>query len=196
MGANSYTLQDFYGQILKTKPVRLGHQFYIEFNGPDATSVGLDANTKYFIKSSKIPAVDVTSAKVAYFGAGFEVPGVVKYPDSWEVKILLESGDASAMSRYLALKKWQENISSYTKSTGGKKTVPDVNARVILLNEHMQPHKHYVMEGVWISKLGDIQFAYEEGSSTIQECTCTFAMQYWYELDTETNPLAAGSTSA
>jgi hypothetical protein len=53
----------------------------------------------------------------------------------------------------------------------------------------MQPHKYYVMEGVWISKLGDIQFAYEEGSSTIQECTCTFAMQYWYELDRETNPL-------
>jgi hypothetical protein len=57
----------------------------------------------------------------------------------------------------------------------------------------MQPHKHYVMEGVWISKLGDIQFAYEEGSSTIQECTCTFAMQYWYELDGETNPLTTGA---
>jgi hypothetical protein len=118
MAGNAYNLQDFYSQILKTKPVRLGHQFYIEFNGPDATSVGLDQNTKYYVKSSKIPAVDITSAKVAYFGAGFEVPGVIKYPDSWEVKILLESGDASAMSRYLALKRWQENISSYKLSTG------------------------------------------------------------------------------
>lgn len=100
MATNSYNLQNFYSSLLKRHPIRLGHQFYIEFIGPEATSFGLDGSDegtkfKYYAKSSKIPAVDITSAKVPFYGAGFEVPGVVKYPDSWNVKILLESGMSS-----------------------------------------------------------------------------------------------------
>lgn len=97
------------------------------------------------------------------------------------------------MSKYFALKNWQENMSSYNLSTGGNKLVPNVQAKVVLLDSFMQPSKTYIMEGVWINKLGEIQFAYEEGSSAIQECECTFIMQYWYEADTETDPLSAGS---
>lgn len=95
------------------------------------------------------------------------------------------------MSKYLALKNWQENISSYNLSTGGNKLVPNVQAKVVLLDSFMQPKTTYIMEGVWINKLGEIQFAYEEGSSSIQECECTFVMQYWYEVGSEQDPLNA-----
>lgn len=40
-------------------------------------------NPKFWIKSASIPNVDITPAKVNFLANGFEVPGVVKYPDTW-----------------------------------------------------------------------------------------------------------------
>lgn len=74
----------------------------------------------------------------------------------------------------------------------GYKTIPNVIAKVNLLDNTMQYNlKTYIMEGVWISKLGNVDFKYEEGSSTVQTCTCTFTMQYWYELNADGDPLGA-----
>lgn len=75
---------------------------------------GDSTNFSVYVKSSKIPAVDITSAKVAYFGAGFEVPGVIKYPESWEVKIILDQN----LTVYKKLRAWMEYHSSYKNSTG------------------------------------------------------------------------------
>lgn len=47
---------------------------------------------------------------------------------------------------------------------------------------------HIKWNGAWISNLGEVQFAYEEGSSTIQECQCTFAMQRWLKGPGQTPP--------
>ena len=144
-------------------------------------------NITYYVQSSKIPEVNINSAKVSYFAAGFEVPGVVKYPDQWTVEILL----GQDMLQYRRLQSWQEALSNYRYSGGGYKVIPSVNARVNLLDSTMRNVvRSYVMEGVWIENLGNLEFQYQEGAAEPMKCTCTFAMQYWYELD-EGDPLKA-----
>lgn len=187
---NTYNLAAFYESITKSHPLRYGHQFTVEFIGLSEL-LGIDTkDLTYYIQSSKIPAVDVNSAKVNFYGAGFEVPGVIKYPDSWDVKILLDQD----LTQYKMLQYWMETMSSYRYSQGGTKVIPNIIAKVNLLdNTMMYVSKTYVMEGVWIQKLGNVDFKYEEGASTVATCPCTFTMQYWYEQDTELDPLSAGA---
>ena len=123
--------------------------------------------------------------------AGFEIPGVIKYPDQWSTKIILDQN----MTYYNILRKWQEYMSSYRKNSGGNKRIPDVNANVHLLDSTMSRYvKTYVMEGAWIESIGNIEFEYKEGSSDTQMCTCNFAFQYWYESD-EGDPLSSETPS-
>ena len=188
---NSYNLMEFYKNITQRHPLRYGHQFTVEFFGDslgDLATTGnfgpstpgdVKGNFTYYVQSSKIPAVDINSAKVSYFAAGFEVPGVIKYPESWDVEILLDQD----LTQYKRLQSWQEAMSSYKYSGGGSKTIPSVIAQVNLLDNTMQRIvKSYRMEGVWIADLGNVDFQYSEGASDIQKCKCTFTMQYFYEL--------------
>ena len=76
----------------------------------------------------------------------------------------------------------------------GVKTIPNINARVGLLDRTMTNIiKNYIMEGVWIQKVGEVDFQYQEGASEAKTCTGTFTMQYFYDADTEGDPLAAGA---
>lgn len=77
-------------------------------------TVGVGDSITYFVQSSQIPDVEISEAKVNYLGAGFVVPGVVKYPETWKVKILLDNN----MTYYKLLQKWQETISSFKNNQG------------------------------------------------------------------------------
>ena len=192
---NEYHIKEFYKNITQKYPLRLGHQFVVEFFGAglnDMSTAGFGINTKddlkftYYVQSTSIPQVDIGSAHVNYMAAGFEVPGVIKYPDNWSVEIIIDQG----MTQYTRLRNWQEAISSYRLNSGGYKVIPNVSAHVNLLDSTMTKIvKTYVMEGAWIESLGDLQFKYNEGSSEIKKCSCNFAFQYWYELDGEGDPL-------
>lgn len=201
MGRNvDYNLQEFYNILTRKSPIRFGHQFLVEFYGEDLNDPNITGafslstsnqnnvtdNITYYVQASKIPEVKVNSAKVNYFAAGFEVPGVISYPDQWTVDILL----GQDMLQYNRLQSWQEAMSSYRLSGGGYKVIPKVNAHVHLLDSTMQySSKTYVMEGVWIEQLGNLEFQYQEGAAEPMKCSCTFAMQYWYEKDVEQDPL-------
>lgn len=96
---------------------------------------------------------------------------------------------------YRRLKMWHEEISSYRLDGGGKKIIPNVYANVNLLDNTMQNIvRRYIMEGVWISELGDVSFQYQEGASDVLKCTCKFTMQYFYEYEGELDPLQAGNS--
>ena len=195
---NTYNLMEFYNNITKRHPLRYGHQFTIEFQGnslgqftgafgPSNAGDVID-NITYYVQSSTIPQVEIPSVKVSFYSAGFEVPGVVKYPDQWSVKILLDQD----LYQYKRLQSWQEAISNYRISGGGNKVIPNVIAKVNLLDSTMQHViKTYIMEGVWIESLSDVKFEYNEGNTATQSCQCTFTMQYWYEEENEGDPLHA-----
>ena len=195
---NTYNVMEYYKNITQKHPLRYQHQFTVEFLGSSLGTIetgefnasdtsDIRNNITYWVQSSEIPQVTVSSVKVDFFAAGFEIPGVVKYPDSWKTSILIDQN----LTQYNRLRSWQEAMSSYTKSGGGYKTIPNVIAKVNLLDSTMQyVVKSYIMEGVWISELSDLQFEYKEGSSDIMTCNCTFTMQYFYETN-ENDPLGA-----
>ena len=198
MKPNTYDLKGFYNNILTGHPLRYAHQFTLEFFGNDLGNwaktgqfIGNGDSTNpstmftYYAQSASIPKVDIGSAKVNYLAAGFEVPGVVKYPDSWTVEIIIDQG----LTQYNRLLSWEQAMSDYSRSQGGSKTIPNIFAKVNLLDNTMRNiTKSYIMEGVWIEDLGALDFAYQEGSTDISKCSCTFAMQYWYDYD-EGDPL-------
>lgn len=194
---NLYNLRNLYTSILQTTPLRFGHQFTVQFNGRDLeryAGPGLNNqqeprnNITYYVRSAEIPRVDINSAKVNYFAAGFEVPGTIQYPEQWQVAILLDQN----MTQYNILRNWQEEMSSYRLSTGGIKTIPNITASVNLLDRTFQfVVKEYVMEGVWISDVEDISMKYQEGASEAMTCNCTFEFQYFYEKELEDDPLGA-----
>lgn len=70
----------------------------------------------------------------------------------------------------------------------GVKLIPDIKARVWILDSTMrQTIDYFTIEGIFVSKLGDISFQYTEGASEIKEVAATFNMQYFYR--SEADPL-------
>ena len=186
MSKNQYDLKQFYTSIIRKNPLRFGYQFIVQFfSSPGSPGFYLNNDPNdpkymftYYVQTTSIPKVEIGSAKVAFLAAGFEVPSVVKYPESWTVDILIDQG----MTQYNNLLHWQEQISSYRNSQGGTKTIPQTYAKLTLLDSSMrETSKKYTMMGVWIQQLGELQFEYKEGSTQISKCKCTFALQYWYE---------------
>jgi hypothetical protein len=112
--------------------------------------------------------------------AGFEVPGTVKYPEEWTVEIIIDQG----LTQYNRLLSWQQAMSDYKRSQGGSKVIPNIFAKVNLLDNTMRNiTKSYIMEGVWIEELSQLDFQYQEGSAEVAKCKCKFALQYWYDYN-------------
>jgi hypothetical protein len=135
----------------------------------------------------------ISAATVNFLANAFEVPGVVEYGETWDTKILLDQD----LTQYKKLQSWQRLISDFSKSGGGKKVIPNVQAKVSLLDNTMQNIKNtFIMEGVWISKLGKVSFDYSnEGGANLAECQATFTYQYFYKADdleapTDSDPLS------
>lgn len=73
----------------------------------------------------------------------------------------------------------------------GNKTIPNINAKVSLLDSDMRTIvKNYIIEGIWIQNLEEIKFQYSDGASQALTCKCKFAMQYFYE---DTNKYSEGN---
>lgn len=120
---NQYDLKTFYKNLLQKTPLYYSHQFFIEFYGTGLKDIYFNQwamnsddilNPKFWIKSASIPNVDITPAKVNFLANGFEVPGVVKYPDTWQVTFMLDQ----QLSQYRFLQLQQRYMASLENSGG------------------------------------------------------------------------------
>lgn len=200
VGENTVNLASFYKNFVQKHPMFYGHQFFIEFygtaisdiySGEWANDTSSQLNPKFWIKSGSIPKVNITPAKVDFLANGFEIPGVVQYPDTWNVTFILDQ----YLSQYRFLELQMKYLSSLQNSGGGSKIIPDLNARVYLLDSTMQNVVHaFVIQGIWLQSLPNIDFKYTQGSSEIKQVAATFTMQYFYTIgndgfDYNGNPL-------
>lgn len=203
---NTYHIADYYKNLIQKHPMQYGHQFIIEFIAPEGQTgtilQGDDAFGRkdhtniqcftYWAQSAKIPKQTIVEATVKFLANDFMVPGVVKFDESWTTKILMDQD----LTQYNKLQAWQRLISDFSKSGGGKKVIPNVQAKVSLLDNTMQHIKNtFIMEGVWLKKLGQIQMQYEAGGSNIVTCDAEFEYQYFYKADdieapTDSDPLS------
>lgn len=210
---NTYNIADFYKAIGNKKPLQYDHQWIIEFIAPvgqtGKITAGDDAFGRkdhsnvqcftYWAQSAKIPDQTITEAKIKFLANDFVVPGVIKYDESWQTSIILDQD----LTQYKKLQAWHQLISDFSKSGGGKKVVPNVQAKLSLLDNTMQNVKTiFIMEGVWLQALGAITMQYDgNGGAALATCQATFEYQYFYKADdleapTDSDPLSPNAVDS
>lgn len=174
-------LKNFYKNIMQETTLMFAHQFTVEFFGQDlpaelAANQSNGTDYTYYVKSSSIPKVEIDQAEVSFLSQKFVLPKQVKFGDSWKTKILLDKD----ITQWKRLYNWQEQFASLSRNGGGAKVIPNVNARVNLLNADFTTIKNsFILVGIFPSDIPKIDFKYEN-NSTIQEADCTFTYQYLY----------------
>ena len=120
----------------------------------------------------------MVTGKTTFLGTEFRTPGVLKYGQNWTVKVLIDQN----LFAYKGLKNWRRTISRLEIDGGGIKTIPNVQARVSVISpDHQKCVNSYILEGVWIKRLGNIQLQYNtNGGENPSECDVEFRYQYSY----------------
>lgn len=145
-------------------------------------------NIKYYVKSSSIPAVELTDQEVSFLSQKFVVPKTIKFGDTWDVKVICTQD----MRQYKSLLAWQDYYSDIRNNGGGNKVVPNVDAHVCLLDgSHQNVVKEIILKGVFPTNIPKIQMQY--GNQTqIADFSCTFTYQYLYDK-VDGDPLRANA---
>ena len=134
----------------------------------------------------------MVNGKTDFLGTNFRIPGVLQFDHNWSVQMLLNQ----SMFSYKGLQNWRRAISRLEIDGGGIKTIPDVQARIGLLSpDHQDLVKAFVLEGVWIKQLGQLDLKYNNGGGEPLKCTAEFRYQYVYpdpDFNFSNDPLLAG----
>ena len=180
---NPYHLKNFYTNIMKENALLYQYQFIVEFSGTDIADYGITSSTEpsqnisYFVQSAKIPGYKLVNGKSVFLGTEFRIPGVLQFGHNWTVEILLNQ----SMFAYKGLQNWRRYMSRLEIDGGGTKIIPNVQAKIYLLSpDHQSFVNSYILEGVWIKKLGDLQLAYTNGGAEPLKCSADFRYQYVY----------------
>lgn len=84
----------------------------------------------------------------------------------------------------------QRYMSSFEQNGGGVKLIPDLKAKVWILDSTMSMAVGcFIVQGIFVTKLADIQFEYAQASTQVKEVAATFAMQYFYHTDLDGNTI-------
>lgn len=194
------SLKGFYNYIHEQGGLRYGHEFLVLLKFPSDLNVRDEISLLHlppnfskilnaqgnnnicfplYVKSSSIPDLELTTADASFLAAGFKFPGIVKYKNSWDVTVQLDQ----ELIIYEALLAWKESMSSYALNTGGSKTIPNVHAEVLLLDEYNSTAlRQFNIQGIFPTNLQQISMQYKEGSNTPKTCAVTFAMQWYNEV--------------
>lgn len=192
--ANDIHLKEFYRNVLAKSPLFYGHQFVVTFTGdiPEMIKAKPNDTTSitYYVKSAKVPKIDIKENKVAFLSQQFVVPGGITYGDSWDVEVLMTND----IIHYDSLYEWQEwyaNLKNDGGSSDGHvKAIPNTIAHVKLLDSTLQSEiKEFNLVGIYPTKIPDLKMKYENASNGVG-FSCTFTYQYMYRTD-EGDPLEA-----
>lgn len=173
-------LKNFYNNIMRSKPLLYKNQFYVEvFGGSfiNRDSSQPEADFSYYVQSASIPGAQLVNGKAVFFGTEFRIPGVKQFDHNWSVNILLDQD----LTMYKKLENWRNSISSLSNNGGGDKRIPNYYANVHLLDEtNSQVVQTFVIGGIWLKSLGDINLAYTSGGGDLIKIPAEFRYQYVY----------------
>lgn len=181
---NKINLQAFYNNIIRNNPLLFDHQFVVTFSGSDLPSFfetnpeksGQKTPITYYIKSADVPEISIGEATINFLAQDFVVPKGITYGGTWDVKLMT----TNTLNHWVALRNWQRIYADLERNGGGNRAVPDIKAHVKVLDSSMQNILHdFVLEGVFPSKVPDIDMKYEN-NSTIPETSIQFTYQYMY----------------
>ena len=174
-------LKKFYNNVMRQKTLLYKNQFYVEMytNGGHIgrDSANPDADFSYYVQSTSIPGTKLVNGKTVFFGTEFRIPGVKQFDHNWTVNILLDED----LKIYKKLENWRNEISSLEQNGGGSKHLTDYCAKVHLLDEtHTSVVDTFVIGGIWLKSLGDINLAYANGGGDVIKLPVEFRYQYIY----------------
>ena len=195
--SNPYNLKAFYTNIMKENALLYKYQFIVQFIGLDeygiTDSTDASKNITYYVQSAKIPGYTLANGKTTFLGTEFRIPGVLTFDHNWSVQVLLNQ----SMFAYKGLQTWRRSISRLEIDGGGIKTIPNVQARISLLSpDHQSLVKSFILEGIWIKSLGELQLKYTNGGGEPLKCSAEFRYQYVYpdpDFNMQGDPLATGT---
>ena len=168
------TLNQVYTQ-LQTVGVLLTHQFELQFTG-----TGFDDEFKditIWAAGANLPGREQKVVDFNYYGYPLKMPG--SFDMDHELTLDVRCNKTLQIRR--AILNWGKTISSWDLSTGGKKTLSVANCNLYLLDEKMQDRlQHFILYGVYPSKVGDIAMSHDDPK--IGTFNCTFTYQYWDEI--------------
>ncbi len=191
---NDIHLKNFYRNVLAASPMFLPHQFVITFAGdiPEMIKAkpGDQTSITYYVKSGKVPKIDIKENSVSFLSQKFVVPGGVMYDGTWSVEVMLTND----IIHYDSLYEWQEWFANLKNdggsSDGHTKAIPNTIAHVRLLDSTLQSEiKDFNLVGVYPTKIPDLKMKYENASNPLS-FTCEFCYQYMFEAS-EGDPLGA-----
>lgn len=195
--ATGFNLKNFYNILTQEGSILYAYQFAAEFNGlnPDwgiTDSSDAAKNISYFIQAATIPGTELTKVATPFLGTEFKTPGVKKFTHSWTANIILTQD----LNIYKGFRRWQDNISNLHLDGGGNKAIPDVNLRVSILDPSSQKKTtSFVLEGVWVKKVGEMALKYNNGGGDVfNQFPIEFRYQYVYKDDSfngNSDPLRA-----
>ena len=193
---NDIHLKNFYRNVLANSPLYLPHQFVVTFAGdvPDMIKAHPEdtQSITYYVKSAKVPKIDMKENKISFLSQQFVVPGGITYGETWDVEVLMTND----IIHYDSLYEWQNWYADLTYDGGSQpghtKAIPNTIAHVKLLDSTMQREiKEFNLVGVFPNKIPDLKMKYENASNPVS-FSCTFTYQYQYET-VEGDPLEASA---
>lgn len=194
MAENKKHLKNFYTNIMSSTALLYKYQFLVQLMGPPDLGWNNSAsqNFSYYVQSASIPGVKLVNGKTVFFGTEFRIPGVKQFDHNWQTEILIDQD----LTIYKKLEAWRDSISSLKIDGGGEKRIPSYQAKISILNpDHQTINESYILEGLWIKSLGDINLAYQNnGGGDILKIPVEFRYQYVYR-EGDGDPLDASNKS-
>jgi len=149
--------------------------FQVEIQNP--INGASDLQVPLLCKAASIPAAELTTIEVPYFGRKTKVAGNRTYAE-WEVTIFNDENFAIRN----ALEEWSNSINSFEgnlRTTGSSSpTLYKSQAQVTHFGKDGSTLRTYQFVGLFPTMVAPIELNWE-GGDVIEEFTCTFQYDYW-----------------
>lgn len=177
MAAVKQLIQDFY-RVAAARDFQRDVQFRVLSISPGGTTVTFGEDDLVYARSATLPARSIQNVKANYMGLGFNIPGVVNYPNS-ESYTLEFFNDAKNNVRQ-KFEDWTRDTFNDTNSTGNYFTPTQSSViDLIQLDSQMEKVAQYQLVGVSIRNVGDIRYDFAEGTGQIVRFPVTLAYHYF-----------------
>lgn len=177
MPAVKQLIADFY-RVAAARDFQRDIHFRVLSISPGGTTTTFDENDLVYAKAASLPGRSITNVTTSYMGLDFNIPGVVKYPDSANYGLTFYN-DAKNNIRQ-KFEDWTRDTFNDTSSTGNYFT-PTQSSTIdlIQLDAQMEKVAQYQLVGVSIRDVGGIKYDMSAGKGAIVSFDVSMAYHYF-----------------
>lgn len=170
-------ISDFY-RVAASRDFQRDIQFRVLSISPNGTTQTFTEDDLVYARAATLPARSITNVEAKYMGLGFNLPGIVQYPNSAQYTLRFFN-DARNNIRQ-KFEDWSRDTFNDANSTGNYFT-PTQSSTIdlIQLDNNMEKVAQYTLVGVSIRDVGQMQYNFAEGNGSIVPFDVTMAYHYF-----------------